>query len=239
MQTIAHFAPLHHAIGVSTRKKMIITAKTIAAFCAHNYEPLFSGENELSIVYIEGMNPSFTLNSDRPDKWNDLRLIMKYSEGAHKIIFCAIATTEPGIASTISTEAAKLGGVARIKFGFHKSRWIHGFHNYSRLKTRHPALLQVRNEPVMVHRDADRNGIRPGDMVLPAWGINQHGVLGTATDVVGKHSAGCLVGRDWNLHLDFLEILKSDPRYIANHQFAYSTWVIPGDKLWTFNQNIA
>lgn len=40
----------------------------------------------------------------------------------------ADATSEPGLSATMSKQGAKLGGVFRIAIGFHKEKWVMGFH---------------------------------------------------------------------------------------------------------------
>lgn len=212
--------------------------KAIEAFVVSMYDaPLFSNPGEISIVYIEGANPDFTINKDRPNEWNDLRMLIRYEAGQPRIIFKAVATTEPGFEATMSREAKKLGGVARIKFGFHAEKWVRGFHQFARLRTRHPALVQRQGTPVMVHRDLDQNFIRTGDRIAPAYGINHHGVLSGAPKFVGRHSAGCPVGLHWDEHEEFLSLTKEDPRYLANKSFHYSSWFIPGNELakWRFD----
>lgn len=216
--------------------------KAIDAFVRENYKaPLFANEGEISIVYIEGMNPDLTLNRDRQNEWNDLRMLIRYEGGQHRIIFKAVATTEPGYEATHSKEARKIGGVARITFGFHEHKWIHGYHNFSKTGNRHPALVQRQGAAVMVHRDLDKNFVRTGDRIAPAWGINHHGVLPTARPpkFVGRHSAGCPVGLDWDEHLDFLKLTRTDPRYIKNNQLFYSAWFLPGDQLMKFRFDVA
>jgi len=219
---------------------LINPAKAIEAFVTLNYNaPLFKSDGHISIVYIEGMNPNFTLNRDRPNEWNDLRLLIRYSGNKPEIILNSIATTEPGHEATMSKEAARLGGVSRIRFGFHEALWHHGFHNFAKTGRKHPALVQIPGRAVMVHRDLNKDFIRTGDRVGPAWGINHHGVLRGVPKFVGRHSAGCPVGLDWEEHLEFIDLTKTDPRYLANKSFAYSSWFLPGDQLMKFRVDVA
>lgn len=208
-------------------------AKLITDWFQEKKYLLFTKPGDYNIIYIEGVNPDFTLNSDRFDVWNDLRIVLDHSaSGEPAIIFSAVATTEPGRASTFSEDTRKVGGVARVAFRQYLYKWAMGYHNYAETKTAHPALIQRRDEVIMVHRDVDRNGIRNGDPISPATGINQHSTApGAAPKLVGKYSAGCLVGLHWNEHIEFINLLKTDNRYLKSPRFAYSTTIIPGDKL--------
>lgn len=218
-------------------------AQAIRAYCLHRGYPWESAPGHLNIVYIEGLNLDFSPNPDRFDEWNDLRIIVDHDPVtlAPYLRFAQVATTEPGRASTVSESARKLGGVARIGFRHYAGKWVQGYHNYSRTRDRHPALVQKKGEPVMVHRDFNRDGVRTGDPVSPAYGINHHGVLpGAGTPKkVGKHSAGYLVGLDWEQHLEFISITKTDPRYLKNPKFAYSATFIAGDDFLKFRTNVA
>lgn len=220
---------------------LINPAKAIEAFAKMKYNaPLFTDPGHINIVYVEGMNPNWTLNTDRPNQWNDLRLLIQFNKaGQPQVIFSQIATTEPGREATMSKEATRLGGVARITFGFHKEKWIHGYHNYAKTRTRHPALVQRQGEPVMVHRDLNKDFIRTGDRIAPAYGINHHGVLSGTPATVGRHSAGCPVGLDWQEHLLFLDLTRTDIRFIENPKFPYSSWFLPGDELMRFRFDVA
>lgn len=180
----------------------------------------------LNIVYIEGMNPDGTLNPDTADGWNDLRIVFDHTEeGQPRILHIAVATTEPGRSATFATAAMRRGGVFRIAFGQHTA-WEIGHHK----SPEHPALVQ--RAPVPGHRDANRDGIRPGDKIGYGIGINQHGTRpGYDGTNVGNWSEGCLVGRDWEQHIAFIELLKTDPRYQKKKKYKFTTTVIPGDKI--------
>ena len=54
------------------------------------------GSGELNIVYVEGMNPDGTPNDDEANKWNDLRLLIKFEGDEPRIVGRWAATTEPG-----------------------------------------------------------------------------------------------------------------------------------------------
>lgn len=101
-----------------------------------------------------------------------------------------------------------------------------GFH---KIKT-HPALVQ--SGTILVYRDANRDQKRTGDPIYPAYGINHHSTrLAFAGEKVGDWSYGCCVGRNWSKHLQFIELMKTDPRYIADNLFKWDFTLIDSVKL--------
>ena len=208
----------------------IEAASAIIAYMTTKNYTVDTTQGHLNIVYIEGMNPDFTLNADETDGWNDLSLIIDHTAaGVPEIIFSAVCTTEPGKAAIFDSEARRLGGVARIAFGQQRA-WRVGFHKQARLFDQHPALVQC--APVTVHRDSNRDGKRTGDRMGVATGLNQHSTFpGYTGGNIGKWSAGCLVRRWWDSHLKFMFLVKSDARYRADTRHIFSTTVIAGDDL--------
>ncbi len=179
----------------------------------------------VNIVYLEGMNPDGTLNPDRPNEFNDTRLLLKVDEGGNPSIAMAWeATTEPG---KYYTEISPMdpNGAARIAFGQYKS-WVVGFHMASR-PSRHEALVQA--EPVSVHRDKDRNYERAGDKLYTGvFGINQHWGYDMPKGDIGTSSAGCLVGRTREGHRDFMALVKADARHEASSGYRFMATILPG-----------
>lgn len=214
-------------------------AQLLVAYCnAKNY-PITTTPGHLNILYVEGVNPDFTPNDDAFDGWNDLRILLdhKLDTGLPFIAFSQVATTEPGSTHTFSMASKKNGGVARLAFRHYARKWVMGYHNYSRERNNHPALVQKQGETIMVHRDIDRNGKRTGDPISPAFGVNHHGVHAkSAPKKVGLYSAGCPVGLDWALHIEFIIRCSSDLRYQANKAFAFSATIIAGDDLLKFEK---
>lgn len=207
-------------------------AKDIVAYCAENNWPINPNQGAYNIIYIEGVNLDLTDNNDAPDEWNDLRLLIDHdADGDPYICFRQVATTEPGRAATKNPAALKKGGVARIRFGHHLSKWRMGWHNYSTEGIKHPALVHDRSEAIMVHRDLNQDGKRTNDKITPATGINHHGTKpGASPSRVGAFSAGCLVGQDWVDHMKFMEFLKNDVRYNRSKEFKFSAIIIDGSK---------
>jgi hypothetical protein len=197
----------------------------IIRYCEARGMKIFRNPGELNIIYIEGMNIDYTVNADRLDQWNDLRLLVDFVYNTPRVLFWQIATTEPGRSATFSESAKKNGGVARVMFGQYLSKWKMGWH-----KGKQPALVQA--APLKVHRDSDRNGIRPKDPIDFATGINHHTTSKKYKgQSIGNYSEGCLVGREYDKHLQFIALLKTDPRYIANKNFLFSAIILPGDQL--------
>jgi hypothetical protein len=180
---------------------------------------------EVNIIYLEGAHYNGTPISDDPDKWNDRRIVLMFDKDNKP--FIAInhaATTEPGRSATMSQAAAKRGGVARIKFGQFRA-WRVGYHNQAKNGRTHPALVQ--RAELWVHRDRNRDGKRTGDPVTKASGINQHSTRpGYTRNSVGTWSEGCLVGWIWEQHMKFMELVQSDPRYLADPNYMFLTTII-------------
>ncbi len=206
-----------------------LASNLVAYMRTKGYE-VFTLPGHFNIVYIEGINPDGTLNPDKLDGWNDLRLVIDHTAyGEPFLKINHIATTEPGAAATFSPEAAKRGGVARIAFGQYRA-WQVGFHKQSRNGKNHPALVQCR--PVSVHRDKNRDGLRTRDTIhIGMFGINQHSTRpGFSGDKVGMFSEGCLVGKNWEEHVgQFIPLLKTDPRFVVDSNFVFTSTIIAGD----------
>jgi peptidoglycan hydrolase-like protein with peptidoglycan-binding domain len=175
------------------------------------------GPGEVNVVYVEGMNPDGTANADEANKWNDLRLLIRFEGGEPRIIGEWAATTEPGRYWTENPMSPL--GAARIEFGQYKS-WQVGMH-----RNNHEALVQTGGE-VTVCRDLNKDGQRAGDKRQTGeFGINQH--WGYDLPEVEKASAGCLVGQSKDGHRQFMALVKSDPRYQANRKYVFATAVLP------------
>lgn len=197
-----------------------------------------TGNKEFNIVYVEGMNADGTLNNDAPNEFNDLRLVIEFENGMPKIVGSWEATTEPSTHFTFNPDS-DTGAAARIKFGQYKA-WRIGLHGVS---NPHRALIQV--APLPVHRDANKDFSRVGDFIdTGIFGINQHWGYDHPKNDIHTASAGCLVGRSTQGHIDFLKIIEQDVRYLATpfgaptfpgdpseRTYVFYSTIIPGDEL--------
>jgi putative chitinase len=174
------------------------------------------GPGEVNIVYVEGMNTDGTPNADEANKWNDLRLLIRFDDGRPKIIGRWAATTEPGRYYTDHPLSPL--GAARIEFGQYKA-WQVGMHHGNQ-----EALRQDAAE-VTVCRDLNKDGLRQSDKRESGFFcINQH--WGYDLAEVDNASAGCLVGQSKDGHRQFMELVKSDPRYRANRKHTFATAIL-------------
>lgn len=186
-----------------------------------------------NIVYIEGADKDGNPNADEIDKWNDRRIVITFTaENGWTIIHNEDATTEPGREYTIKPINGR--AAARIAFGQYTA-WAVGKHQQQQT-----ALVQVRAIPV--HRDINRNGKR--DKTDPiqrgVYGLNQHSTRRFFEGgLVGRFSAGCLVGRDYEAHLEFMRIVQSDIRFVQDrNNFLFTTTLIDGDDFAKFKNLI-
>jgi hypothetical protein len=194
----------------------------VRAMQAKGYH-LSTGKGEVNIAYVEGMGPNGLKNNDKANEFNDVRLAFDFVGGQARLLGAWDATTEPGTDYTHSPINAK--GCARIAFGQYRGVWVVGMHNGN-----HEGLLQ-RGGHVTVHRDYNKDFIRTGDALdTGMFGINQHHAYGDRPyDSVGPASAGCLVGRTVGGHEMFMRLVKSDPRYLSNRNYAFDTTVLSAD----------
>lgn len=202
---------------------MKLVEKIVKYMEANDYE-LATGAGEKNIIYVEGMDPDGTLNADTPNHFNDARLLLGFHKGIPTIECAWEATTEPGYYYT--DNPMNPNGAARIAFGQYRA-WQVGTHGYS---DPHDALIQV--GLVRVHRDWNRDMMRTGDAIDEGYfGINQHWGYDHPIDDIHTAGAGCFVGRRRVEHLDFMKRLFTDPRYVADRDYIFTTTIIPGNKL--------
>lgn len=207
---------------------MTLADRILAYMYQHECE-IYRLPGQLNIVYLEGVNADGRPNADTWGAWNDRRIVFDFYEGQPRILHNSLATTEPGKAPTFAAAAMRLGGIFRIQFGQHLRCWKMGFHKGNKA---HPALVQIPGAIITGYRDRNGDGKRTGDLLSKGFGINQHGTRpGFVSKFVGYYSIGCLVAQNWFNHLTFIGICKTDPRYIADPDFAFSATVIAGDEL--------
>jgi hypothetical protein len=203
---------------------MKLIEKIISYMEAQEYS-IFRKSREKNIIYIEGADKNGTINSDKSNHFNDLRLVFAFNKNGEAVIEGAWeGTTEPGYYYT--DNPMNPNGAARIAFGQYEA-WQVGIHGNS---DPHEALVQV--GLVRVHRDYNRDMIRTGDAIDEGYfGINQHWGHDHPVDDIHTASAGCLVGRTRSGHRAFMDLVMSDRRYVSNSNFIFTTTIIAGNKL--------
>ena len=201
----------------------------IIKYCINKGYKLFSKLNEVNIIYLEGCNLDFTLNSDQPNLFNDVRLVIKFIDGKPVIVGKWKASTEPGNYYTFNP--MNPGGAARLAMGQHLNAWCVGTHLAGR-PTGHEGLVQV--APVSFYRDKNKDFKRTGDKLYSdIIGLNQHASWGHGGEV-GRWSAGCLIGISLEEHKQFIRECKTDPNYLANKRFRFSTILLDASKVFSY-----
>lgn len=194
-----------------------LAGRLVAAMKKHNY-PLRTAPGELNIIYVRGMDPNGKANDNEPDMWNDLRCVVGFDGKKPVMKGLWVCTTEPGIYYD-QEHVLNAKGAAFLLPGYYEA-WHMGFH---RNDPNRPALVQDAGE-VTVLRDKDQNFDPAGDEEDTGYfGINQHDGQNGDPETIGPHSAGCLVVREVPKHMEFIKLLRSDPRYIANPRMKWGT----------------
>lgn len=213
-------------------------AKMIVGYMGHKGYWVARAPNTCNIVYVEGMDRDGRLNADKLNQWNDRRMVIQIQvDGQPTMLVNDQATTEPGRAHTLHPRPAnpkkgELPGVARIAFGQYKA-WRMDIHRGSANTNGHHFALRQKGR-IRLHRDANKDGMRTHDAIDLGdnFGINQHTAMSdNAPMSVDRYSAGCLVGRRYQWHASFLDILKQDARYQNDPNYLFMTTVIAGDDL--------
>jgi hypothetical protein len=182
----------------------------------------------VNILYVEGMDGAGKANSNLPNEFNDVRVLLRINRaGNPDIADCWDATSEPGRYYAL-VKKLDPRGAARIAFGQYKA-WAVGTHMAGR-PSGHEALVQT--GAVRVFRDLNADFKRTGDAVFEGvFGINQHWGYDLPRSDIGRASAGCLVGRTKTGHRGFMSLCKSDPRYLSNNGYRFMTGVLPASDL--------
>lgn len=198
-----------------------LASRIINAMTALGYT-VDHGPGEKNIVYVEGMDRDGTPNDDAPDKWNDLRCVIVFEND--QPVMAGLwdnVTTKPGYYyDRVHVINAK--GAAIIALGQQRC-WQVGFHHQDPSR---PALVQT-GGPVKVYRDSGRDFSRSGVVDIGDFGINQHDGQDGDPATIGPHSAGCLVVRSMRDHLEFMALVKSDPRYVRDQKYVFASTVLP------------
>jgi hypothetical protein len=199
---------------------------------------IFTNPGEINIVYVEGCDLDGTLNNDKMNEWNDVRICYQFVNGTPEILGKWDATTEPGLKYTL--DPLNPDGAFRIAFGQYKA-WVVGDHKG------HEALVQLwepgekldnglRVGELKGFRDKNKDGFRTGDktVVGTGWGVNQH--WGYDMSRVDGASAGCLVGQSKIGHREFIAIVKKDIRYVGDCGYVFWSTILDGSKLESLEQ---
>ena len=222
------------AIDVSKLSMDRVFAHIVVGYMKAKEYKIDTNPDNGNIVYVSGYSLDYLPNSNDPDGWNDLRMIIKFdlldnvdTAPQPYIAFVQKASTSPGALSSKSAGARLIGGVANVVPGQYES-WRLGYHKKN---MGHPALVQC--APVEIWRDSnidnsDKNEMRFWGM----FGINQHSTKPDFDGArVGAWSAGCLVGQDFKKHLEFLEELKKWDVFKKDNNTKFVTTVIDGKEL--------
>lgn len=197
----------------------VLATNIIAAMRYYNYR-VDTAPGQCNIVYVEGMGPNGVANDNAPNKFNDARFVIKFKGDVPFVAGAWDATTEPGKYWTEHPMNPK--GAARIQFGQYTA-WQVGHHHND---PNHEALVQT-GGPVTVCRDLNKDYDREGDKTdTGLFGINQHRAYGEPKDDLRRSSAGCLVGWARAGHEQFMALVKTDPRYVADHRFIFTTTIL-------------
>jgi hypothetical protein len=175
-----------------------------------------------NIVYIEGMNIDGSLNDNRNNVFNDLRVVLRVKEnGVPVIVGKWEATTEPSRKWTVTPMNAD--GAFHIKFGQYKA-WIPGWYHT------HQALRQAGE--IEGYRDPDKTFKRDfRHPVKGEFGVHHHWGYDLSHDDMGGSSAGCLVGRSTEGHREFMSVVLGDPRHKANPNYRFMAAIMPAGDL--------
>jgi peptidoglycan hydrolase-like protein with peptidoglycan-binding domain len=228
-------------LGAETAKKLIETkpeelptpplklgndlASRIVKYMQLKKYEIFQGIKEYNIVYVEGMDADGSLNNDKPNYFNDRRMVLQIIDGVPVIVGNWEATTEPGYRYTENPMNPE--GAARIKFGQYKA-WQVGIHGTA---DRHEALVQTGGE-ITVYRDLNKDYQRTGDKEDTGYfAVNQHWGYDLPYNNVYYASAGCLVGRMRQGHREFMSLIKKDRRFQLNDRYVFYATVIDGKDL--------
>lgn len=205
----------------------IVLGNNLASAIARYYQSqnwwMARRPGEINICYLEGANADGKPNADRPNEWNDRRVVWAIA-GKHPTIRGNwLASCEPGWHYTLNP--MNPDGCARIKNPAQYKAWRVGTHGGSRP---HESLIQV--GPVEVYRDKNKDMQRPGDKLHQGlYGINQH--WGYGLQHVDRASAGCMVVPNWEDHKEFMGYCKKDPRYSVNPAYLFWSAFIPANQL--------
>ena len=179
------------------------------------------GEGTVNITYIEGLDPDGSVNPHTPNHFDDLRVVWQVlPDGTAKVLGAWDATTRPSTYWTV--HPMNPSGAFIIALG-QQTCWTMGHY--------HDQIALIQTEPIKGTRDFNQDYDRRGDREYPPglYGVHHHWGYNYPHDDAGRSSAGCQVGRTEHGHNEFIQILKQDPRYVADHNFLWTSTVITAD----------
>lgn len=179
----------------------------------------FSNPGETNIVYVEGVDPDGSRNGNRPNAFDSVRYLLSH-DGT--ILGAWPATTHAG--AYYEHHLLNPGGAFHIALG-QQTAWIMGNYHHGNYE----ALLQ--EAPLYGTRDSAEDFQRAGPTVHELVGAHHHWGYDYPRDNVSNSAAGCQVGETRSGHLEFIRLLKQDPRYQADHNFMWTSTVLTADQV--------
>jgi hypothetical protein len=194
---------------------MLDAQKIIQAMQRHGYR-VDSGDDVMNLVYVEGMNLDGSPNGNRPNCWDDIRVLVRNATGGPKVLGAWEATTEPGAYWSAPDHRMNVEGAFHIDLG-QQTAWVPGEYHDA------PALVQAK--PIHGTRDGKVHYARDGKPDFGMFGVHHHKGYDYPKDNIGKSSAGCQVGRTVAGHMEFWNLLKTDKRFSPT--FVWTSTVMP------------
>ena len=176
-----------------------------------------TGARRYNIFYVRGMNPDGSLNDNKVNQFNDLRVVVEIVNNTPRIVGLWEATDAPG--THYINNPMNPGGAAVIVAGRQYHAWKMGFHKDN---PNHPALVQTGGAVIVA-----RNGVPSTGY----FGINQHGGYDYPRNDIEDASAGCLVGRTRKGQAKFMNLLNQDADYLRDRNYVFYTGIILGKEL--------
>lgn len=177
------------------------------------------GENRNNIIYIRGCNLDGTQNNNSNHTYNDLRLILIVEHDGYTYIknrwMCAIDFGERQIRNYQTNKE-----LFQVVIPQQTWAWIIGLNVVS--DCYQEGLAQVR--PIAIYKISDN-----GDIIqdYKNLGINQYG---GNIGKIGRYCAEPLAGEGVKQHEEFIDILKTDVRYLVNKNYVFATSFLDGFK---------
>lgn len=211
-------------------------AGLIVAACKRKSYPLAENFGEINIIGLEGMELDGSLNANTPNEFNDSRRLLTKVDGKWKTLGKWMGTTEPGAYWT--HHRMNDAGAARLALGYHKEAWQLGVHHADK-PSGHEALIQA-GGPVTVYSDDNEDFSRVGDKTRTGmFGINMHWGYDLPKKDIGKAGAGCQIIRLKPDHQEFMRLVKTDVRFVADHKFKFSYILLDGREVVTDREQVA